>query len=358
MRGYVTAWDANSGQQVWQIDTGRTISSSPALVGNAVIVTSQNGKVYSINIDTGAINWQKDTGAPITSHPMVFQNRVYVGNEAMYAVALDLGSGTELARQRVTGQSFRGLWPVGVGNRAIFHTVPFPYIGSEYAYDGVIDASSGSFQNEQQILRTKLTGDWKKWQHIFALKFDTLSNDYVIPLGPVGGCGAPPEPVVLSQTDQPISWWPTYYGKLSSCSFGCREGMEVDISSFDLNTGLGVQLPAASSPITSSEIDNTFGMTMGGSILYLRQDFRGTKAVDLKNLTSFAISAQYRWRDCGGFLAPLNYLDGSSGSPCDPVPIQLPKTATTNSSGRVGPAIIPDRILFTEPFALTVMEHY
>lgn len=358
--GYVTGWDANTGAQLWRVDTGKTISSAPALIGNAVIVTSQNGKVYSINIDNGTINWQTDTGAPIVGHPAVFQNRVYVGNEAMYAVSLNLSTGQELARTKLRGQSFRGLWPVAVGDRVIFHTVPQAFIGSEYVYDNVIDANTGTFLNEQQIVRSKLDSDWQKWQHIFALKYDTLSKDYTIALGPVSGVGNPPDPVVLNSTNQPITWWPTYYGTVSSCAFGCRAGMEIDLSSFDINTGLGVQLPGKTSgPVTSVETDNTFGLTIGGNILYMRQAFRGTKALDLKNLSGFSISAVYRYRDAGGWAAPLNYLQGSK---TDPFPGGTKLEPTTPgpaiAGGHIGPAIVPNQIFFTEKFAVTCMEHY
>lgn len=354
LRGYVTAWDANSGTQLWRVDTGRTIYSSPALVGDAVIVTSQNGKVYSININTGAINWQTDTGAPITSHPTVYQNRVYIGNEAMYAVALDLNTGQELARQKLMGQSFRGLWAVGVGNRVIFHTVSLPFLGSEYEYDNVISTSSGSFLNEQQIVRNKLNGDWKNWEHIFALKADTLAKDYTIALGPVSGVGYPPDPVTLNASDQPITWWPTYFGTISRCTFGCRDGMEIDISSFDINTGQGVQLPGKSSgPVTGTETDNTFGFTMGGNILFMRQSFRGTKALDFSNLTPFAISSIYRRYDGGGWDAPLNFAQGDGGTK------QVPSTPTLDLGDyHVGPSITNNQICFTESFALVCMEHY
>jgi outer membrane protein assembly factor BamB len=358
LKGYITGWDANSGTQLWRVDTGRTIHSAPALSGSTVIVTSENGNVYSINIDTGVINWQRDTGAPITAAPTVFQNRVYVGNEAMYAIALDFATGRELARTKIMGQSFRGLWIVGVGDRVIYHTVPFPYIGSEYAYDGVIDANTGSFQNEQTIVRNKLNGDWKNWEHIFALKYDTLSKDYTIALGPVSGVGTPPDPVVLSQTNQPITWWPTYFGTISTCGFGCRSGMEIDLSSFDINTGNGVQLPGNGNFITRVETDNTFGLTMGGNILYLRQNFRGTKAVDLKNLTSFTISAVYRYRDGGGWAAPLNFAQGSQTSPFPAGTVTVPTTGPVLGESHVGPAIVPNQILFTEDFALVCMEHF
>lgn len=361
LSGKVRAWDVSTGQLVWEVDTGKTISSAPALSGNVVVVASQSGYVYAIDINTGAVKWKTDTGAPITSSPAVFQNRVYVGNEAMMAVSLDFVTGQVLAQQRVIGQSFRNVWPVGVGNRVIFHTAPLPYMGSEYAYNGVIDGSSGSYANEQQILRNRLSTDMKDWQHIFALKYDTLSNDYVIPLGPVGGVGYTPDPVVLNQNDQPITWWPTYYATLGRCSFGCASGLNMDIRTFDLNTGNGIALPGKSGQLTiSAETDNTFGFTVGGNFLYARQDFRGTWAYDFSTFTKYDLSSHYRNGDCGGHGGVLIYAFGTTACP-DPYTYNpaMPVGAGSNLDvAHVGPAVVDNKLLFTEHFAVSVIEHY
>jgi len=361
LSGRVRAWDTSNGSLSWEIDTGKSISSAPALSGTTVIVTSQNGFVYAIDINTGAILWKTDTGAPITSTPAVFQNRVYVGNEALMAISLSLSTGQILAQQKLIGQSFRNLWPVGVSNRIIFHTVPLPYIGSEYAYDNVINSSSGSYANEQQILRNRLGTDMKVWQHIFALKYDTLSNDYIIPLGPVGGVGYTPDPVVLNQADQPITWWPTYFATLGRCSFGCAAGLDMDLRSFDLNTGNGVALPGKSGQLPiSSETDNTFGFTIGGNILFARQDFRGTWAFDFTSLTKHDLSSHYRYGDCGGHGGVLIYAYGTASCP-DPYAYNpaVPVGGGSNLDvAHVGPAVVDNKIVFTEHYAVSVIEHY
>ncbi len=361
LSGKVRAWDTSTGNLSWEVDTGKSISSAPALSGTTVIVSSQSGYVYAIDITNGSILWKTDTGAPITSSPAVFQNRVYVGNESLTAFSLSFSNGQILAQQKLLGQSFRNLWPVGVKDRIIFHTVPLNYIGSEYAYNGVIDGSSGSYANEQQTLRNRLSSDMKGWQHIFALKYDTLSNDYVIPLGPVGGVGYGPDPVVLNQADQPITWWPTYFATLGSCSFGCANGLNMDLRSFDLNTGNGVALPGKSGQLViSSETDNTFGLTIGGNILFARQDFRGTWALDFSSLTKYSLSSHYRYSDCGGHSGVLIYANGFNGCP-DPYNYNptMPVGGGPNLDvAHVGPAIVDNKIVFTEHFAVSVIEHY
>ena len=358
--GYVTAWDAQTGAELWQIDTGKTISHSPALVEDTLYVASQNGRVYSINIHDGRVNWQTDTGAPIQSGLAVSEGRVFVGNEAMYAVSLDAQTGQEIARTRLIGQSFRRIWPVVAGGRVIWRTVPVIAVGSEYFLDGVIDGTDDRFEDEQMKLRDWLDGDGKLYQHYFALDVETMSLDYAIPNGPVGGIGHHADPPVVDSQGRPLTWWPTYFGTISTCSFGCPPGYDVDIASFDLVTGLGVQLPNPRGvTIFDVETDNTFAMTMGGDVLYLRQTFRGTRAIDFSRMQSYWVSAIYRWRDCGGWQAPLNYAQGVPGCPegsWEGV-IQVPNESE-EFLGHTAPAVVPGLICFTETFAVTCMEDY
>jgi hypothetical protein len=358
--GYVTAWESDTGQQRWQVDTGRSITAAPLLYEDSIYVGNHGGQVYAIDLATGAINWQVDTGAPIQGGLAAAQERVFVGNDAMFVFAFDAATGQQLARSpRLMGQSFRGLWPVVVDKRVILRTVPVSYIGSEYALVDVIDGSDGDFDAEQETLRAWLQSqDGQFREHLFALDIDDLSKDYVIPNGPVGGVGSPADPPVLTQDNRPVTWWPTYFSALTRCSFGCPEGQDIDIASFDLDTGLGVQLPSAGIA-TGVETDNTFGMTIDGrDTLYLRQQFRGTKAINLQTSEAVNISAEYRWQDFGGWQAPVNFAQGVQSGPWPEDAVRTPDTAAPLKGGHVGPAIVPNRLIFTERFAVVVVESY
>ncbi|MAS35961.1 MAG: hypothetical protein CL610_18280 [Anaerolineaceae bacterium] len=361
LSGYLTAWDTTTGEQRWQVDTGRSITGAPLLDQDTVFVGNHGGQFFAVDLATGTVNWQVDTGAPILGSPAADEaGRVFVGNEAMIVYAFDAATGEQLAESpRLMGQSFAGLWPLIVGDRVVLRTIPAAYIGSEYALEAVLDGSDASFDAEQQTLRNWLQSvDGQLSEHLFALDRNDLSKDYIIPNGPVGGVGYPANPPVLTQNNQPITWWPTYFNQLTFCSFGCQEGLGIDIATFDLETGLGAQLPG-SQPSMGVETDNTYGMTVGGNnTLYLRQQFRGTLALNLNSGASYRISAEYRWQDHGGWQAPLNYAEGvhSGDWPADTV--RTPLSAPPMGTIHVGPVILPNRLIFTERFAVTVMESY
>ena len=356
--GYVTAWNINTGDKLWQVDTGNAITQAPLLYNNTIYVANHAGKVFAIDVN-GAIKWQADTGAIIQGGITADQNRIFVANDEMFAFAFDAITGVQLAKSpRMIGQSLRGVWPLVVSNRVIFRTVPAPAIGSEYFLDGVIDGTDADFAAEQIKLKNWLDGTGKRFQHLFALDTSDLSLDYTIPNGPVGGVGIPGDVPVLTQQNQPTTWWSTYFATISGCSFGCRSGQDMDIATFDLNTGTPIQFPGKGNSqfITATETDNTYGMTVSGNnTIYLRQQFRGTRAASLSSLTGYSISAEYRYRDGGGWASPLNYAQGSlTGSPT----LSTPTSGRQLTGGHVGPVILPNRLIFTERFAVTVMESY
>ena len=358
--GYVTAWDVDTGQQRWQVDTRRSISSAPLLYEDTIYVGNHGGQVYAIDLTTGDIHWQADTGAPIQGGLAAGENRIYAGNDAMFVFAFDATNGQQLAQSdRLMGQSFRGLWPVVAGDHVVLRTVPVIDIGSEYDLLDVIDGSDGDFGREQATLRAWMqTPTGSLHEHLIALNTADLSKDYIIPNAPVGGVGAPADPPVLTQDDRLVTWWPTYFSTLSRCSFGCADGQDIDLASVDLDTGLGVQFPSTRIA-TDVETDNTFGMTVDGrDTLYLRQQFRGTKAVNLQTFESYRISAEYRWFDSGGYQATINYAEGSQNGSWDDFVVYTPLTDEQLSGGHVGPAIVPNRLIFTERFAVVVVESF
>src|ERR1700687_3781678 len=74
-----TAWDqsepvltpANVGAtdfgQQFNTVVNRSVYSQPLVIGNTVIVTTEQAMAYSINASTGAINWSRSFGPPSTT---------------------------------------------------------------------------------------------------------------------------------------------------------------------------------------------------------------------------------------------------------------------------------------------------
>jgi hypothetical protein len=81
--------------------------------------------------------------------------------------------------------------------------------------------------------------------------------------------------------------------------------------------------------------------------MYMRQEFRGTKLIDLERSTTHMIQAAVRSRDGGNWLADVVYRDTGG----------LPRTTQPPLAGRAAVVIAGDRLLFAEPYCVTCIEH-
>ncbi len=361
--GYLRAWQAADGQLLWEVDTGKAITSALALVDDTIYVASQSGRVHAFRLSDGKELWtSKYLGAPIQGGLCVANGKVYVGTEAMEALALDADSGEIVARsERLMGQSFRLVWPVAIGDRVLFTTVPIICVGSEYINDPVIAGKSGpvgwnpnlkpaypDVKTEQAAFRRWLSGEGKFWQVHYALRADTLEQDYIIATGVTEGCGMPPNPPAIDHKGRPLLWWASGHGTLiRKCGFGTN--FTTDISALDLNTGDRILIDNGRYADQTTETDNLYAMSTGGKYLYLRQNFRGTSVINLETSEHHRISAIYRHWDGGGWHSPLNYAQGDGDT------VRVPRTPPA-PAGRVAPIIADGKLYFTENFCLTCVE--
>jgi len=368
--GCVTAFSASTGQPLWQVDTRKAITSAPCSVGEVMYVASQSGHVYAVRASDGEVLWKSSyLGAGIQGGLCWHKGRIYTGTEAMEAVAIDAGTGKVVTKRKLMGQSFRFVWPVAVKDRVIFTTVPIICVGSEYVNDPVLAGRPGqavgwdpklkpgyaNVSEEQQALRRWLAGRGKYWQTCFALRAETLERDYIVATGATEGCGTPPEPPVVDDQGRPLLWWATAHPMLTNPdAFGTN--FSVDISAIDLATGERAVIDNGRLAGQTTETDNLYGMTVGSDMLYLRQNFRGTYCINLKNSEGHRISAVYRYRDQGGWPAAINYAQGQIKGSWGPKVVRVPDTPPAPSSGRVGPSIACGRLFFTENFCLTCVE--
>lgn len=364
--GRVTAWEAATGKQLWQYDTGKAVTVAPALEGGILFTANQSGRVYALRLSDGKELWKSEPlGAPIQGGLCVAGAKVYVGTEAMEAVALDAATGRIAARsERLMGQSFRFLWPVAAADRVIFTTVPLICVGSEYVNDPILAGKGPDFgtvgwdpslrpgypdvASEQAALRRWLSGPGKVWETHFALRTDDLKKDYVIATGVTEGCGMPPDPPALDARGRPLLWWASAYGTvIRKCGFGTN--FTTDISALDLSNGNRILIDNGRYADQTTETDNLYAMTTGGRYLYLRQNFRGTSVIDLETSRHHRISALYRRWDGGGWQSPINYAQGDGDR------VRVPDTPPA-PSGRTAPALAEGKLFFTENFAVTCVE--
>ena len=95
--GYFYSYTLNSvGNSLnWQTDIGSAITSSALLLSDgevitSVIITAEDGYVYSLDAATGDFQWEFKTGAAIKSAPVFYNNTLYITSTdgQLYAISL------------------------------------------------------------------------------------------------------------------------------------------------------------------------------------------------------------------------------------------------------------------------------
>ena len=79
----------------WSADTGDSVSGGPVVVGDLVVVGSEDETLYGIDADSGGNRWEFDTEGEITTTPAVESGTAYAGDEQGFVYAVDTESGDE-----------------------------------------------------------------------------------------------------------------------------------------------------------------------------------------------------------------------------------------------------------------------
>ena len=76
----------------WSFETGDNVASRPAIVGDVVVVGSEDRSVYGLDAATGTRRWRNDRRGRVSS-PVVAGNLVIIGSDDSRVVALDPANG-------------------------------------------------------------------------------------------------------------------------------------------------------------------------------------------------------------------------------------------------------------------------
>lgn len=77
--GYLRAFNRTSGKEMWNtLLVGKTGESSPLICRNKIIVCSKSGQISIFDAATGKQAWQYDTGEQIVGSPAVVNEKIYV----------------------------------------------------------------------------------------------------------------------------------------------------------------------------------------------------------------------------------------------------------------------------------------
>ena len=75
------AIDINDGDAAWEFITKRNVDSSPVIVGNRVVVGSDEGRLYMLDVKTGDNVWEYELGGSLGASPAVADGKLVIGSD-------------------------------------------------------------------------------------------------------------------------------------------------------------------------------------------------------------------------------------------------------------------------------------
>ncbi len=94
--GYVTSVNKTNGHINWQTNTGLALAAGPGLGDNLVVVGSRKGDVLSLSAASGGIRWKTNIGSEILAKPAIHENVVLIKTSDGYLRGLSADNGHEL----------------------------------------------------------------------------------------------------------------------------------------------------------------------------------------------------------------------------------------------------------------------
>ena len=136
------AFDASTGDLIWEFHGGGSFMSSPAVSDGMVYVGCNDNTIYALDAATGSLLWNFTTGGRVQSSPAVANGMVYFGSYDNNTYALDASTGDILwsfdVGGRVTSSPAvaRGVMYIGSGDGNVYAigTLPLdPPVADFYA---------------------------------------------------------------------------------------------------------------------------------------------------------------------------------------------------------------------------------
>jgi outer membrane protein assembly factor BamB len=99
-QGKIYAWDAQTGEEKWVVQTGGPIGHSPMFESGVLYVGSMDRKMYALEASTGKEKWRFEAGEGIWTSPVAADGRVLFGARDGVFCALGSSDGKLLWRFR------------------------------------------------------------------------------------------------------------------------------------------------------------------------------------------------------------------------------------------------------------------
>lgn len=119
---------------LWEYDTPGAMLATPAVVGDRVFITTEDGVAAALTASTGETLWTYAVGSPSDSAPAIAGNTMYLGARDHRILALDHNTG-------------RLLWERNLGNIVLASPIVVDgtvYIGSTNGRLEALDAATGA----------------------------------------------------------------------------------------------------------------------------------------------------------------------------------------------------------------------
>lgn len=95
-------WRFSTGIE-WTYETRKSLVSSPAIAGNRVFVSTEDGRIVALDAGTGEGIWEYSGGSPSRATPVVAGGLVVAALRSGEAIALDRSSGTPVWTVKLEG---------------------------------------------------------------------------------------------------------------------------------------------------------------------------------------------------------------------------------------------------------------
>ncbi|HEX2923043.1 MAG TPA: PQQ-binding-like beta-propeller repeat protein, partial [Chloroflexota bacterium] len=225
--GTIYGLDVSNGQVLWSVSTGGAILAAPLVADSTAYLGSADGNFYALRTSDGSVVWKQSIGVPILGSAAMSSDgsKLFFVAENVKAYALASTSGAVVWQTQLQGQSGSDRWPVVLGNLVVFRTQPIGYFHDLlHGGDDVMDSAGTRLSDwaaDWSIVKPKivlqLSADPSE-QTFFALDTTTGQSKGTAPVLYTFGTNDAPSP-------------PTVYNQSLYLPFRARHGIQTDSSS-------------------------------------------------------------------------------------------------------------------------------
>jgi len=122
--GNIRAIDRETGTEVWRVEAGAYVYSSPVVVGRTLYVGQGDGDFVALDVASGEERWVYRSGGAIYATPLVHEGRVYVGSDDGFVYAFSAADSLPLERAVFFDEALR--------SRALFGSADGHLVARDY----------------------------------------------------------------------------------------------------------------------------------------------------------------------------------------------------------------------------------